>query len=237
MSSDLVHIFLLSLIAMFNATLLTAVTVMLLLPNPKPLLVGYLLGAYVTTITLGLVIVFVLPGSGTANTSRHTVSPLVDIGLGLLLLLIAVVLRTGRDRRFEERRRRRKEEKVRERQEAGKPTESLPLRLLGKGDPRVTFLVGVMLSFPGVSYLDALDHIHRLDAGTLATVLLVIYFCLAQLLLLEVPLVGYFLAPERTQAAVSGFRSWMERKGRTSAVIGATVIAVWLLVRGVITLM
>jgi hypothetical protein len=35
-SSDLVHVFLLSLVAMFNPTLLAAVTVMLLLPNPKP---------------------------------------------------------------------------------------------------------------------------------------------------------------------------------------------------------
>jgi hypothetical protein len=35
-SSDLVHVFLLSLVAMFNPTLLAAVTVMLPLPNPTP---------------------------------------------------------------------------------------------------------------------------------------------------------------------------------------------------------
>ena len=52
--------------------------------------------------------------------------------------------------------------------EAGKPTESLPMRLLGKGDPRITFVVGIILSFPGVSYLDALDHIHHLNPGTVA---------------------------------------------------------------------
>ena len=38
MSSQLLDIFLLSLLAMFNPSLLAAVTVMLLLPNPKRLM-------------------------------------------------------------------------------------------------------------------------------------------------------------------------------------------------------
>jgi hypothetical protein len=51
MNSQLVAIFLLSLSAMLNPSLLAALTVMLLLPNPKRLMVGYLLGAYLTSIT------------------------------------------------------------------------------------------------------------------------------------------------------------------------------------------
>ena len=43
----------LALVAMFNPTLLAAVTVMMLLPNPKRLMLGYLLGAYLTSITSG----------------------------------------------------------------------------------------------------------------------------------------------------------------------------------------
>ena len=81
-------------------------------------------------------------------------------------------------------------------QEAGKPTESLPLRLLGKGDPKVTFVVGAVLSFPGVSYLDALDHIHKLNPGTVPTVLLVLFFCFMQQIFIEVPLLGYVFAPD-----------------------------------------
>jgi hypothetical protein len=54
MSSDLADVFLLSLVAMLNLTLLAAATVLLLMPNPKRLMAGYLLGAYTTSITLGL---------------------------------------------------------------------------------------------------------------------------------------------------------------------------------------
>ena len=88
MNSDLVDVFVLSLVAMLNPTLLAAVTIMLLLPNPKRLMLGYLLGAYTTSITLGLLIVFSLNGSSTESTSKHTISPVEDIVVGVLLLVI-----------------------------------------------------------------------------------------------------------------------------------------------------
>jgi hypothetical protein len=45
------------------------------------------------------------------------------------------------------------------------------------------------------------DHIHKLNPGTVATVTPVVYLCLMQQLLLELPLLGYLFAPDRTQAA------------------------------------
>ena len=236
--NQLLDIFLLSLLSMFNPSLLAALTVMLLLPSPKRLMIGYLLGAYTTSITLGLVIVFTLnSSSSTSSTSKHTISPVEDIVVGLLVLVIAFVLGTGRDAGFQDRRRDKKDAKLKAREEAGKPTESLPLRLLGKGDPKVTFLVGMVLSFPGVSYLTALDKINKLNPGTVPTVLLVIGFCLMQQILLEVPLLGYVFAPESTQDKVTRFKTWIGLKGRTAIVIGAAVIGVYLVARGVITLL
>jgi hypothetical protein len=236
MGNDLLDIFLLGLVSMFNPSLLAAVTVMLLLPSPKRLMAGYLLGAYMTSITLGLVIVFTLHGSSTESTSKRTISPGEDIVVGLLVVAIAFVLATGRDQPLQERRRAKKDAKLKAKGEAGKPTESLPLRMLGKGDPRITFVVGAVLSFPGVSYLTALDKIHHLNPGTVPTVLLVIGFCLMQQILLEVPLLGYVFAPDRTQDTITRFKSWMGRKGRTAAVVGAGVIGVILIARGLITL-
>src|SRR5436305_12860274 len=95
MSNQLLDIFLLSLFSMFNPSLLAALTVMLLLPNPKRLMVGYLLGAYLTSVTLGLLIVFSLHGSRPAITSNHTISPFEDLVLGLIMLPLPLFLRTG----------------------------------------------------------------------------------------------------------------------------------------------
>ena len=76
------RIVLLSLTASLNPTLLAATTVMLLLDRPARLMLGYLTGALLTSITLGLIIVFSLSGSGAAKTTQATVSPGVDVALG-----------------------------------------------------------------------------------------------------------------------------------------------------------
>jgi hypothetical protein len=229
--SDLGSIFFLSLLAMFTPTLLAAVTVMMLLPNPKRLMLGYLLGAFTTSITAGLLIVFALQGSASESTA-HTMGPIEDVVVGLLALLIAYVLASDRDAGLRERRRRRKEVK-----EATDKKESFPERMLGRGSPRITFVVGVLLTFPGVSYLTALDRMAKLDATSVELVLLVVVFCVIQQLLLEVPLLGYTFAPDWTQDAVARFRAWLGRNGRRAGVILATAVGVLLVLRGVITLL
>jgi hypothetical protein len=229
---DLGSIFLLSLLAMFNVTLLAAVTVMMLLPNTKKLMFGYLLGAYLTSISLGMLIVFSLHGSGSVETAKHTLGPAQDLVVGAVALLVGFVLRTGRDERLRERRRRRKEAKG-----GGEEKEPLPMRMLGRGSARVTFAVGVVLTFPGVSYLAALDRMAKLDASTAETALLVLGFCLIQQMLLELPLIGYALAPEWTQDAVVRFRAWLARNGRRAAAMVALAIGALLVLRGVVTLL
>jgi hypothetical protein len=229
---DLGSIFALALLTMANPTLLAAVTVMMLLPNTKRLMLGYLLGAYLTSISVGMLIVFSLHDSGSVDTAKHTLGPVQDLVLGAIILLVGFVLRTGRDEPLRERRRQRKEAK-----QQGPPKQPLPLRMLGRGSARVTFAVGVLLSFPGVSYLTALDRIAKLDAGTAETALVVIVVCLIQQMLLELPLIGYALAPERTQKAVDGFRSWLERNGRRAAANVALTIGALLVLRGVVTLL
>ena len=140
------QVILLSLTASLNPTLVAATTVMLLLDKPARLMLGYLLGAYVTSITLGLVIVFSASNSSTTNTTENTLSPAVDIALGLLALVGAWAVWSGRHERFRERRQARK---------AAKPDKGPPRwqRELSKGSARTTFLVGMLLTLPGASYL------------------------------------------------------------------------------------
>jgi hypothetical protein len=230
---DLVSIYLLALLAMVNPTLLAAVTVMLLLPSPKKLMFGYLLGAYTTSITVGMLIVFSLQGNDSVSTTKRTLSPLEDVVIGLLLLLVAYVLGGTRAEPLRERRRRRKEKKA----EAKAGKESWPERMLGRGSARVTFAVGVLLSFPGVSYLTALDRTAKLDYAVAPTALIVLSVALIQQLLLEVPLLGFAIAPERTERAVVGFREWLGRNGARAATTVAAVLGGLLLLRGVIELL
>ena len=125
------------------------------------------------------------------------------------------MLGSGRDARLQERRQRRKEEK----ETGGEEKESWPERMLGRGSARITFAVGVLLTFPGVSYLTALDRMAKLDASSAEHVLLVVVFCLIQQLLLEVPLLGYAFAPDDQGRGSTRFRAWLGRNGRSGGVI------------------
>jgi hypothetical protein len=202
---------------------------MLLLPNPGRLMLGYLLGAYITSITLGLIIVFSLSDSSAANTTQNTLSPAVDIGLGSIALAAAFVLQTGRHERVAARRRERK---------AAKPDKGPPRwqRELSKGSPRTTFVVGALLTLPGASYLAGLRQIHKLHYSTVETVLLVIGFNVVMLWLLEVPAACFVVAPDSTPRAVERVKGWVREHAHRVAVRGLTVVGALLVIKGVIGL-
>ena len=223
------QVILLSLTAALNPTLVAATTVMLLLDKPAKLMLGYLLGAYVTSITLGLVIVFSASNSSTTNTTENTLSPAVDIAFGVIALILAWVVWSGRQERYRERRRARK---------AAKPDKGPPRwqRELSKGSPRTTFVVGMLLTLPGASYLAGLDEINKLNYSTTVTVLVVIGFNLIMLLLLEVPLVSFLIAPDWTPRAIERGKVWVSRHSRTFVVRGLTLFAVLMIAKGIIGL-
>jgi hypothetical protein len=224
-------IFLLSLVAAANASLLAAVTVMLFLPSPKRLLLGYLFGALLVSLAVGFVIVFVVHDASSTTTARNAVSPSIDIALGLIFAFVAYVLWAGHDQRLKERR-------AHKHAAAGDaPAEKGPSKveqLLGRGSARVTFALGVVLTLPGVSYLAALHDLQELGYSAVGKILVIIGFNVMLLLLIEIPLAGYLVAPERTVVEVQRFRSWLSRRGRRMAVIGFAVIGVLLLVRGIV---
>ena len=208
--------------AMLNPTLLAATTVMLLLPSPKKLMLGYLLGALLTSITLGLVIVFSLQDSGAVDSAKRSVNPAVDLALGALLLIVAFVLSRGSLGR------------KRPKKEKGPPRWQ---RALGKGSPRLTFAVGVALTLPGASYLASLTAVSKLDYSNTATVLLVLMVNVIMLALIEIPLIGFYAAPEWTPVAVERAKNWFSLHAQTIAVAGAAGIGSLLILRGVIELL
>jgi Sap-like sulfolipid-1-addressing protein len=226
---DAVSILAFALMSALNPTLLAAVTIMLLLPNPKRLMLGYLLGAYLTSITIGMLVVFELHGSASVSTTKRTLSPLADLLIGVLLITAGVVLSGQRMAARRERKQARKEA------EGGK--KSIPEKLLGRGDPRITFFVGVILSFPGASYLAALARTSKLEIADGWLVLIVIGICLLQQLLLEAPIVAYTLRPEWATKAVTSLRGWLAEHGRRAAARVVIALGGLLVLRGVIELL
>ncbi|HVN59683.1 MAG TPA: GAP family protein [Gaiellaceae bacterium] len=223
----------LALVAVADPVLFAAAGLMLLLPNPKKLLLGFTIGALLTSIPLGLVIVFSARGtkSAAASTAQHKVNPGLDIAIGIGLLVVSMLVATGLWDRWKERRKERK----------GPPKEKGPSRMdraLSKGSPKLTFAVGAVYELmPSVVFLAAMHKIIKLDAGTLATVLLVVLICVAQIMLVVLPLISFMVAPKWTPRALAAAKAWLTRDSRKLVVAATAIVGAWLLARGLITLL
>jgi hypothetical protein len=202
--------------------LIAVVIVALGSSQPVKLLSFFLAGALLTTVSIGLVIVFVFRGSSLFSGSRPTFGPAVNIVLGAAALVAAHLVRRG-----------------------GRPSEKRPRRERGPGWSERTltrgaplaFVVGIALNvLPGVFPLVALKNIAELDYAPGATVALVVGFYLIMFLPAEVPLGSYLVAPTRTAAAVDRFNSWLGRHARPMAVYALAAIGLYLIVRGIVAL-
>lgn len=223
------RVLLFSLTAALNPTLLTATTVMLLLPRPKRLMLGYLAGALTNGIIVGIAIVEWLPNSGTVSTTKNVLAPSIDFAFGVIALLAAYAVQRGAVARA---RLRRAEKR------AGKPKKTPRWQeALSGGSARTTYLVGLVLSFPGASYLAALSEINKQNFGTVGVVLAVLASNAVMLILLEAPLICFTVAPEWTPIAIERFKGWLARNGGRALVIALTTIGVLFILRGLITIL
>ena len=219
----------LALVAVFDPVLAGFAGLMLLLPEPRRLMLGFTLGAMLTSITVGLAIVFSVRGTqGAVSTTRHTVNPALDIAVGVGLLVISIALATGLWDRVEKRRRER----------AGPPKDKGPSRMqkaLGKGSPGLTFCVGAVYeAMPSVVFLAAMHEIVKLDARTVPTVLLVALICVSQIAFVLLPLISFTVAPTWTPKALERAKAWLSRDARKLAVAATAVAGSWLLVSGLV---
>jgi hypothetical protein len=228
-------IFALAVWAAIYPTLLACVTVILLLPRPERLLLGFWLGAMAMSVTCGLIVVFALGGSsGATTTTRHSISPIAEITLGAILLLLALVFFSGRNKRVNARVEHRREKKAEK--QAAKPPSKM-MQLLRRGTPRTTFIVGALIiGTPGVSYLTAMDLLARQHASTFISVLVVLAWNVIMLLLLEMPIVAYKVSPEGTAKAVESFKNWLTRDEARIAYWCALIAGAALLAIGVVHL-
>jgi Sap, sulfolipid-1-addressing protein len=216
----------LAIASAFYPTLLAISVLLLATPNPQPMLLGYVGGAMTASIACGLAVVFVLAESGAVESSRPTVSPAVDVAGGILVIVLGWLVATGRLERLRDRRR-----------AARVPLEPRPSwssRVLSRGSVPLAFGVAMALSaIPGLFYLVALKDIAADGYGPVVAVILVVTFNVVQFALIEVPLVAFAVAPERTGAQVDRLNAALKAHARTIAVTVCLVVGLYLIARGV----
>lgn len=214
----------LAIASAFWPLLLAVVIISLRTAHPPRLLVSFLAGGLLTTMTVGLIIIYALEHSSLVSRSRSTTDPAVDLAAGAIALAAGLLLARRADPNPD---RVRGAEDVR----PGRID-----RMLSRGAP-LAFLAGVVLNIvPGVLPFVALKDIAELDYSVPATVLTLLGFYVIMFAFIEVPLVAYLVAPARTAIETARFNAWLDRNWRRLAAYALVVLGVYLLVRGAVAL-
>ena len=192
----------------------------ILLNKRRPMLhlLAFLCGGFAMGTTVGLVVLFLVRPRLTG--SAHFTVPKVQIVIGVVALLVAALLATNvLPSRFE------------------RPYPGLRARRFLDG--RSAWLSGVAglgLALPSVDYLAVLAVILASGAAASTQVGALLTFNVVAFALVEIPLVAYLLAPDRTRALMAALHGWIRSRGRRA--IGALIggLGCVLLVAGLVGL-
>jgi hypothetical protein len=198
--------------------LVGVVLVALRAEHPGRLMGSFLAAGLLTTMTVGLVFIYVLRGTGlTSGSSKSWFGPTVQIAVGALAVAAAAIL---------ERRRTHRAPKVTPAQ-AGRIE-----RMLDRGAP-LAFLAGVLFNIaPGVMPILGMETIAEMNKSFAVTFALLFGFFVVMFTTIEIPLAGYLVAPERTAAVTLRVNAWLDRNAYRFAVRALAIVGVYLIVRG-----
>jgi hypothetical protein len=218
------QVFLIAVISALDAGLLTATVVLLGRPRPARQLGAYLIGGMGFSIIFGLLIVLALHGSK-LRLGRPT-QGVIEVVAGALLIVIAVAEWSGRKVQWHPRRTRK-----RDTDRSGR--RSLRDRALGHDSLWIAWAAGALYSVPGAYYLAGLALLAKQNVSATTNVLVILAFNLIQFALIELPLLGLVLMPDRTRSLTEKLNDWMTAHRRIVIVCLAGVIGGYLLISGV----
>jgi threonine/homoserine/homoserine lactone efflux protein len=195
------------MVASVDAGLLAAAVVLLSRPRAAHKLAAFLIGCMGFSIGFGLIIVLALHGSRVLRHADPHVTAIVEVAVGGLLIVVAVVAVAGRAWHWRPRRRSDDEE--------GSQRHSLSDRALGHDSLWVAWAAGALYSVPGAYYLAGLALLIKLDKPAAIDALAVVGFNIVMFAFIELPLLGFLLAPERARTRTARFSDWITRHKRT----------------------
>ena len=181
-------------------------------PRPHLQLAAFLCGGFLMGLSVGAVVLFAVESRILA--SAHFTLPTVQIVIGVLALLAAAIVAATKGR-------------------ARTPPVWLT-RLLGGQSLWVAGTAGLGIALPSVDYLAALAVIAAGSAspGTRFSALLV--FNVVAFALVEIPLLAYLVAPQRTLAAMTALHQWIRTRRRREVAVLLAVVGVVLLTAGLL---
>ena len=187
----------------------------LMLNRPRPILqlLAFLCGGFVMGTAVGLVVLFVLRPA--VLGSAHFTLPKVQIVIGGVALLVAAVLATNL--------------RLSRSDQPGRLS-TQARRLANHRSPWIAVAAGLGIALPSIDYLAALAVILASGSTTATQVAALLLFNVVAFALVEIPLVAYLIAPDRTRRSMDALHGWLRSRRRRDvagllAVVGLILVA------------
>jgi hypothetical protein len=192
----------------------------LMINRPQPLLhlLAFLCGGFAMGLSVGVLVLFVLrPALGSA----HFTLPRVQIVVGAIVLANAALVASGWLKR-------RHGDGVVKRVE---PAAARIRHLVESRSLWAAGIAGLGIALPSVDYLAALALIVASGATAAMQFGALVLFNVVAFALVELPLVCYAVAPDRTRTALARLHEWLRSRGRREiaallAIVGGVLVAV-----------
>jgi hypothetical protein len=193
----------------------------LMLNRPRPVLqlFAFLCGGFAMGMTVGLVVLFAVPDRLLGST--HFTLPKVQLTIGTLALLAAVYLWLRPNSPADD--------------EPGWPARSVG-RLTSGSSLWMAAAAGLLIALPSIDFLAVLAVILASGSSAATQVGALLVFQVVALALVEIPLVAYLLAPERTLARMSTLNEWMRARRRREIAVLLAIVGGVLVTAGAIGL-
>jgi hypothetical protein len=191
----------------------------LMLNRPQPVLqlLAFLCGGFLMGTSVGVAVLFVL--RPVLSSSTHFTLPNVQIVIGAMALLAAAFLAATTQSH---------------RGNTGSGRLATAARRLMNGRSLwVAGVAGLGIALPSVDYLAALAVIMASGAAAATQVGALLTFNAVAFTLVEVPLLAYVVAPDRTRALIALLHNWIRARRRLEVVAILSVVGSFLLAVGI----
>jgi Sap, sulfolipid-1-addressing protein len=210
-----------ALLASISPTSLLVMAVWLGSANPRRMAMFYVIGAVIMTAAMAIAVLLVIRLTGLNLQRQHDPRYGLRLGLGVLALASAVFVLFRR---------------LHQPRAEPKQGQGFIARLVSRPSPRTAFASGVLLFAPGATFIAAVQVIATSNADVAVIALAVVIVVAITSLVVWVPLLGYFAAPEATERKLAQLNGWLREHGRTLVVYALAVGGVVLIVDGALGL-
>lgn len=212
-----VNALLFALAAAVDPLMLTMVVVLLSRPRPGLMLTSFLIGGYLASTALCLLVVEGLGSVGFEGIG--SIPALPRVAVGVILLVAAPLVYRHMVARPE-----------------GAPPPPWMARFLERAGPLAVFVLGALVSLPGGSTLAGMAAIAATDPTTLGALGQVLVFNVILFVTAEIPLAVHVFRPSASARVIGGLRTVMLRYGPRVGLVVILGLGVVLVVTGAVDL-